>query len=85
VWSIGVIAYILMSGRPPFKGRSKSEIYDSIIDTPLSFDYPIWDKVSSESKDFIRKALNKDFHARPNAKALLEHDWIRKMVKEADI
>ena len=30
IWSTGVIAYILLSGRPPFGGRKKEEIYRSI-------------------------------------------------------
>ena len=57
IWSIGVIAYILLSGRPPFKGRSKNEIFRSIMHASLNFDHPIWDKVSAEAKDFIIKAL----------------------------
>ena len=37
VWSTGVIAYILLSGIPPFIGKTKEEIYDSIADKPLQF------------------------------------------------
>lgn len=57
IWSIGVITYILLSGRPPFKGRSKQEIFKSILQGELLFDFQIWDKISSEAKDFITKAL----------------------------
>lgn len=53
VWSVGVIAYILLSGRPPFKGRSKEEIFESILNNPLSFDHTIWKRASPDSKDFI--------------------------------
>ena len=30
VWSAGVIAYILITGKPPFIGKSKDQIYDKI-------------------------------------------------------
>ena len=31
IWSVGVIAHILLSGCPPFYGRTKQEIYRSIV------------------------------------------------------
>lgn len=37
IWSTGVIAYILLSGRPPFGGRKKDEIYRSIKLDELNF------------------------------------------------
>lgn len=39
IWSIGVITYILLSGRPPFKGRTKQEIFKSILQGELLFDH----------------------------------------------
>lgn len=45
----------------------------------------MWEKVSEEAKDFIRQALNKDKHDRPEAKSLLDHIWIKKQVKEPEI
>ena len=59
-WSVGVITYILLSGRPPFKGKTKAEIFHSIINNDLAFDHQIWNMISSEAKDFIIKALIKE-------------------------
>lgn len=78
IWSMGVITYILLCGRPPFRGRSKQEIFHSITSGELLFDHPIWDKVSNEAKDFIKKALAKDRNHRPNASEMLDHPWIRR-------
>lgn len=60
VWSIGVITYILISGRPPFKGKTKPEIFQSILNDELVFTGDIWQKISNEAKDFIRQSLEKD-------------------------
>lgn len=27
IWSLGVMTYIMLSGRPPFKGKTKDEIF----------------------------------------------------------
>lgn len=85
IWSIGVITYILLSGRPPFKGRSKQEIFRSILHGELSFDHPIWDKISPEAKDFISKALDKDASKRADTKVLLDHPWLYKLINEPNV
>ena len=85
IWSCGVITYILLSGRPPFRGREKKEIFHSIENSPLKFDHPIWDRLSREAKEFIKIALEKDFTKRANAFQLLNHEWIQKQVKNPQI
>jgi serine/threonine protein kinase len=50
IWSIGVIAYILLSGRPPYKGKSKQEIFNNIKNTKLSFENKVWRNVSEGAK-----------------------------------
>lgn len=31
MWSVGVILYILISGRPPFEGKNNEELYTNIV------------------------------------------------------
>jgi serine/threonine protein kinase len=85
VWSVGVIAYILISGRPPFRGKNKNEIFESIKHHDVTFDHEIWTRVSPEAKDFIRRALVKNKNDRASAKDLIDHEWIRKQVKSPEI
>ena len=80
-----MITYILLSGRPPFKGRSKNEIFRSIMQASLNFDHPIWDKISAEAKDFIIKALQQDPSKRADAKTLLDHPWLYKQINEINV
>jgi calcium-dependent protein kinase len=61
LWSIGVLTYILISGKPPFNGTNDKEIFEKVKIGEIDFDkYPIFSKVSKEVKDFITKLLTKD-------------------------
>lgn len=47
--------YIMLSGRPPFGGRSNKEIIDSVLKGSYSFSNPVWNDISKEAKDLISK------------------------------
>lgn len=67
LWSLGVIAYIIMSGIPPFNGGTDPEIMKAIKAGKFSFEHKVWKGVSSDAKDFITKLLTYDPKKRPTA------------------
>lgn len=83
VWSIGVLAYALLSAKAPFTGRNDQELFDKIqhCDGELKFPSPDFDNVSELAKDFIRQLLVKDEASRPTASDLLSHPWMLKASK----
>jgi calcium-dependent protein kinase len=59
VWSAGVVIYAMLSGRLPFFGNRKEQVYASICNDEVPLDSSGWQNKSDEVKDFIRLALAK--------------------------
>ncbi|CAN0293552.1 unnamed protein product [Discosporangium mesarthrocarpum] len=67
LWSIGVIAYILLCGYPPFYGSNDVEIFRSVRAGVFDFPSPEWDEITPEAKEFISALLILDAAERPTA------------------
>ncbi|KAM9335010.1 calcium/calmodulin-dependent protein kinase type 1D [Symphorus nematophorus] len=75
-WSIGVIAYILLCGYPPFYDENDSKLFEQILKADYEFDAPYWDDISDSAKDFIGSLMEKDPVKRFTCEQALRHPWI---------
>ncbi|XP_048363080.1 myosin light chain kinase family member 4 isoform X2 [Sphaerodactylus townsendi] len=76
MWSIGVIAYMLLSGLSPFLGEDDNETLNNILACRFDFDDEEFQSVSEEARDFITKLLIKEKGWRISATAALKHPWL---------
>ncbi|KAG4912885.1 hypothetical protein AAZX31_19G115800 [Glycine max] len=76
MWSIGVIAYILLCGSRPFWARTESGIFRAVLKADPSFEEAPWPSLSADAKDFVKRLLNKDYRKRLTAAQALSHPWL---------
>lgn len=57
IWSVGVLAYVLLSGFSPFGGETKQETFLNISQCNLTFHSEDFKNVSTEAIEFIKNSL----------------------------
>ncbi len=77
LWSIGVINYLLVCGRPPFEGITQNEILMNIINKGNNkLLYPKGIRVSKSCRKFMEALLCHDVNKRLSAADALKQPWI---------
>jgi len=74
VWACGVVLYMLLCGAPPFASTSCPDLYQQILEKPVTF--PDTHILSPEVQDLLKQMLTKDPQQRPGACKLLNHTWL---------
>lgn len=78
MWSVGVIIYLLLSGRLPFTGKNAHELFHEVLRGNLEFPAVDWDNISTEAKILCKKLLDRNPETRMTAKQALGSQWIQK-------
>ena len=82
LWSVGVIAYYMLSGTLPFIAPSNKECFKKILKGEFCFADQHWKEISSRAKKFICQLLKTNPKKRLSAKQALRHKWL---VQEAPV
>lgn len=76
MWSLGVIAYILLGGYPPFIEKDQRILFRKIRKGDYEFHDEYWGQVSKDAKDLISSLLTVSPKKRLTATQSLRDRWI---------
>uniref|UniRef100_A0A3Q2Y9J6 Protein kinase domain-containing protein n=1 Tax=Hippocampus comes TaxID=109280 RepID=A0A3Q2Y9J6_HIPCM len=77
VWSVGVVAYVMLSGASPFLDESAEETCLNICRQDFSFPKDYFRGISREACDFVRLLLRSEPAGRPPSGLCLQEAWLR--------
>jgi len=93
IWALGVIAFMLLCGSPPFTGfpnnytrnvgdQDDMVLFERICGGLYEFFSPDWDLVQQIAKDFVKATLIVNVVERPTATELQNHGWLSQVDQE---
>jgi len=74
IWSLGVIMYTLLVGKPPFQTREVEAIYKKIKENNYSFPPDL--DISNDAKNLISQILDKVPENRPTLEEMRQHPFL---------
>ena len=94
LWSAGILAYQLLTGRLPFVGDSgllvsklymakqlftNKDVFRAILYSDLDFSRAPWPQVSRDGIELVQALLSRDAAKRPTAAEALQHPWFEQL------
>jgi serine/threonine protein kinase len=76
MWSVGCIAFLLMSGNLPFQAANQKELFRKIVAAEFNFDVNAWTDISQEGKNFLNELLLLNPEERFTAEEARKHPWM---------
>mmetsp|Transcript_25908 Transcript_25908/g.74296 ORF Transcript_25908/g.74296 Transcript_25908/m.74296 type:complete len:548 (-) Transcript_25908:198-1841(-) len=76
LWSCGVLMYLLLSHRLPFKGTDEASTLSNVLLAKLSFPAKAFAGVSQEAKHLMSKLVMRDPQRRCTAEEALHDRWV---------
>ncbi|KAH9036705.1 kinase-like domain-containing protein [Lactarius hengduanensis] len=71
IWSIGVILYTFVVGRPPFQTKDVKEVYQRIRDN--QYEFPSHRDVSLDARELVQQILTPNPQERPSLHDIVDH------------
>ncbi|KAK2854557.1 hypothetical protein Q7C36_006426 [Tachysurus vachellii] len=76
MWSIGVLAYVMLTGMSPFLGADKQETFLNISQINVSYAEEELERLDKAATHFIKSLLIKEPEDRATAEECLKHQWL---------
>ncbi|KAF3919823.1 hypothetical protein ABW20_dc0109845 [Dactylellina cionopaga] len=77
LWSLGIILYAMIVGKPPFQSGDVKEIYQKIKVATFSYPANPPQHISPQAKDLIQSLLSPDPRNRPTIDQIADHSFFK--------
>ncbi|KAL2444581.1 Cell cycle serine/threonine-protein kinase CDC5/MSD2 [Exophiala dermatitidis] len=74
-WAVGVIAYAMLMGTPPFQSKTQQEIYTKLRTLEYEWKMDSKNYIPQQAKDFVASCLNLNSSERPEMDELVGHEF----------
>ncbi len=83
IWSAGVMLYILVSGKPPFEGKTNDELLNNINKAEFLFRGKEWDNLA-DLKNLVYQLLHYESTERIDAYEAINHPFFSNILLKCE-
>ncbi|KAL3810362.1 hypothetical protein ACHAXA_004204 [Cyclostephanos tholiformis] len=83
LWSVGVVAYVLLCGYLPFNGDTNPLTYEFVLRGICDYHAEDWKNIGVDAMDFVQKLLDINPGRRMTARQALDHPWMMRNARRA--